>query len=196
MGLPQTKGKFAAAEYLAWEAEQETRNEYFDGEVFAMTGARIVHNVAIGNLHAALREALKGSPCRVLLAEAKVHIEAANCFLYPDVAVTCDPRDRSTPQYIEHPALIIEVLSDSTAAYDRGLKFAAYRKLESLQEYCLVDLSTRRVEIFRRDATGHWVLYEFGANEAVEFASIKAHIPAADIFHDTEEPPEPAESAA
>ncbi len=190
MGLPKLKMKLSAEEYLAWEAEQDTRNEYFDGEVFAMVGARLVHNIAIQNLVMVLRTHLKGKTCRIFMQEVKARVESANCFFYPDIVVTCDPRDRTQKQYIDHPALVLEVLSDSTAAYDRGLKFAAYRKLESLLEYGLVDLASQRIEIFRRDATNHWVLHEFGIDDTVEFASVNANIPAADIFEDTAEPPD------
>ncbi len=94
-----------------------------------MVGVRQSHNVATLNLAGHLRSELKGSPCRVFIESVKTRIEAADCFFYPDVVVTCDARDRATPDYVSHPLLVVEVLSDSTAAFDRGNKFAAYRKL-------------------------------------------------------------------
>lgn len=190
MALPQTKPVFDAAAYLVWEAEQPGRNEFVAGEVFAMVGVRQAHNIATLNLAMALRSQVKGGPCRVFVESVKTRVEAADCFFYPDLAVTCDPRDRATPDYISHPSLVVEVLSESTAAYDRGKKFAAYRKLESLQEYLLVDLETRRLELFRRNPENHWVLYDYGAGEHIEFTALNLSIPVDLVFEDTDEPPE------
>lgn len=190
MALPQEKPVFDAAAYLAWEAQQPDRHEYIAGEVFAMVGVRQSHNVATGNLYSALRTHLRGSPCRVFIESVKTRVDAADCFFYPDLLVTCDPRDRATPEFVSHPSVVVEVLSESTAAYDRGNKFAAYRKLASLQEYVLVDVAARRVELFRRNPENHWVLYEFSPGETVEFAALAVSVPADTIFEDTEEPPE------
>ena len=187
MAIPQTEKPFDAAAYLAWEEVQAERHEYVAGEVFAMVGVRQSHNVATLNLASTLRQALKGTPCRVFVESVKARVEAANCFFYPDVLVTCDPRDRLTPDYVSHPVLVAEVLSESTAAFDRGGKFAAYRKLDSLQDYVLIDLSTQRVEVFRRDLENHWVLHDYGLGEDVELASLTVRMPVGQIFEDTEE---------
>ncbi|MCE1183675.1 MAG: Uma2 family endonuclease [Rhodocyclales bacterium] len=195
MGQAQTKTPFFdATAYLAWEAAQAERHEYPAGEVFAMVGVRQEHNLATLNLAMALRQALKGSPCRVFVESVKTRVEAADCFFYPDLAVTCDARDRATPDYISHPSLVVEVLSESTAAFDRGHKFAAYRKLPSLQEYALVDIPTRRVEIFRRNAEQQWVLYEYNDGDQLEFASLQLTLPIALVFEDTEEEAAPTAS--
>jgi len=190
MAIPQTEKPFDAAAYLAWEEVQAERHEYVAGEIFAMVGVRQSHNVATLNLASTLRQALKGTPCRVFVESVKARVEAANCFFYPDVLVTCDPRDRLTPDYVSHPVLVAEVLSESTAAFDRGGKFAAYRKLDSLQDYVLIDLSTQRVEVFRRDLENHWVLHDYGLGEDVELASLTVRVPVDQIFED------PAEQAA
>ena len=187
MPLPKTENGFDAAAYLAWEETQPERNEYVAGEVFAMVGVRQSHNVATGNLYNVLRRELKGSPCRVFIESVKTRVEAANCFFYPDVVVTCDPRDRLTPEYLSHPLLVVEVLSESTAAYDRGAKFAAYRKLDSLQDYVLIDVAAQRVEVFRRNAENHWVLYDYGAGDRVELASLSLHLDLAELLEDTQE---------
>ena len=187
MPLPKTENGFDAAAYLAWEETQPGRNEYVAGEVFAMIGVRQSHNVATGNLYNVLRRELKGSPCRVFIESVKTRVEAANCFFYPDVVVTCDPRDRLTPEYLSHPLLVVEVLSESTAAYDRGAKFAAYRKLDSLQDYVLIDVAAQRVEVFRRNAENHWVLYDYGAGDRVELASLSLHLDLAELLEDTQE---------
>lgn len=190
MPLPKTENGFDAAAYLAWEETQPGRNEYVAGEVFAMVGVRQSHNVATGNLYNVLRRELKGSPCRVFIESVKTRVEAANCFFYPDVVVTCDPRDRLTPEYLSHPLLVAEVLSESTAAYDRGAKFAAYRKLDSLQDYVLIDVAAQRVEVFRRNAENHWVLYDYGAGDRVELASLSLHLDLAELLDDTLDPPQ------
>jgi Uma2 family endonuclease len=187
MALPMLERRFDAAAYLAWEETQEERHEYIAGEVFAMVGVRQSHNLATLNLATLLRRELKGSPCRVFVESVKTRVEAADCFFYPDVVVTCDPRDRLTPDYVSHPLLVAEVLSESTAAFDRGRKFAAYRKLESLQDYVLVDLAAQRIEVFRRDVENRWVLYDYGPEDQVELASLGLHLPVEAVLEDTRE---------
>jgi Uma2 family endonuclease len=187
MALPMLDGRFDAAAYLAWEETQEERHEYIAGEVFAMVGVRQSHNLATLNLATLLRRELKGSPCRVFVEAVKTRIEAADCFFYPDVVVTCDPRDRLTPDYVSHPLLVAEVLSESTAAFDCGRKFAAYRKLEGLQDFVLVDLAAQRIEVFRRDLEKRWVLYDYGPEDQVELASLGLHLPVEALLEDTRE---------
>lgn len=192
MSLPNTAKGFDAAAYLAWEESQPGRNEYIAGEIFALVGVRQSHNVATGNVSNALRRELKGGPCRVFVASVKTRVEAADCFFYPDVVVSCDPRDRLTPEYLSHPVLVVEVLSASTAAFDRGAKFAAYRKLDSLRDYVLIDAAAQCVEVFRRNAENHWVLYDYGVGERVELASLSLHLDVDELLDDTaENPPDP-----
>jgi Uma2 family endonuclease len=138
IALREEEARFTPAEYLAWEEQQEIRYEYVDGEVYAMTGGTINHSQIAANLITILKNHLRGSGCRVLTSDAKVQTLAANSYSYPDVSVTCDERDRNASKYISHPCLIIEILSPSTEAYDRGNKFRRYRRSTSLQEYVLV----------------------------------------------------------
>lgn len=159
MGLPLAQPRFDRADYLAWEAQQAGKNEFLAGEVFAMVGARQEHVLVAGALFARLREHLRGSRCRVYTSDMKLEVVEADAVFYPDVMVSCDEADRQRPLALQAPLLIVEVLSDSTAAYDRGTKFAAYRRLTSLQEYLLVDIEARRLELFRREPVG-WVLHE------------------------------------
>ena len=187
MGLPRPDKRFDAAAYLAWEETQAERHEYLAGEVFAMVGVRQSHNIATLNVATVLRRELRGSPCRVFVEAVKTRVAAADCFFYPDVVVTCDARDRLTPDYVSHPLLIAEVLSESTAAFDRGRKFAAYRKLESLQDYVLVDLAAQRIEVFRRDPENHWVLYDYARGDHVELAPLGLRLPVDELLEDTEE---------
>ena len=193
MGILQTAARFSFADYLAWEAEQAVKHEFVRGEVFAMAGARQAHVTVSLNLASAFKNHLRGTPCRAYMADMKLRVEAADAGFYPDVVVTCDRRDQGGELlFISHPALVVEVLSDSTAAYDRGGKFADYRKLPSLNEYAVVDIAERRVECFRRNAENHWVLYDFAAAEACEFASIGLSLPLAAVFEDAGEAGEAA----
>lgn len=159
MGEALKKDPLPAADYLAWEAAQPTKHEFLDGEVFAMVGARREHVVVALALGARLREHLKGTRCSAYVSDMKLSVAPANAFFYPDVMVSCDERDRRADVALEHPVLLVEVLSDATAAYDRGEKFAAYRQLPSLREFLLVDIDHRRLEFYRRSGE-HWLLME------------------------------------
>ena len=186
MTLPQSSPHFTPEAYLEWEQQNAVKHEYLAGEVFAMAGAKDSHVTVAGNLFALLRNHVRGGPCRVYMADMKVRVAAADAFFYPDVLVTCDPRDRDSDYFKNHPSLIVEVLSESTAAFDRGRKFAAYRNLESLQEYVLIDPDSMSVDVFRRDGSGHWVLYPYGANDQVELACVGWGAPIAAIYEDVE----------
>lgn len=148
-------------DYLQLEAESPVKNEYFGGEVYAMAGASDVHVTIAGNLFALLRSHVRGTGCRVYISDMKARLEARNRFFYPDVMVTCDPRDQETAGYKRFPKLVVEVLSESTEAFDRGDKFADYQTLESLEEYVLINTRHQRVECFRRNEAGLWVLQFF-----------------------------------
>lgn len=182
MGHVEQKAVFAAADYLTWEASQTERHEYIDGEVFAMAGAEDRHVTAAMNLAFAVRQHLSGSPCRTYMSDMKLNVATANQYFYPDVMVTCSATDQANPLIKSEPKLIIEVLSPSTAAYDRGLKFCCYRAIVSLQEYVLIDLDTRITDCYRKGADGLWVLHPFGKGEAVKLASVDLEIGAAVLF--------------
>ncbi|MFO8038350.1 MAG: Uma2 family endonuclease, partial [Sodalinema sp.] len=138
-------------DYLAAEEISPIRHEYRDGEVFAMTGGTQAHHTIVGNLFFALKTHLRSSGCRIFAEGMKTRVEASNAFYYPDVVVTCDDRDRQPQsQYIEYPRLIIEVLSPSTARFDRTEKFADYRTIPSLEEYVLVSSDRQQVEVFQK----------------------------------------------
>lgn len=176
-------------EFLAWELAQSEKHEYLDGfayPVYAMVGARDAHVTVAGNVFTGLRAHLRGGACRVYISDMKLRVEAANAYFYPDVVVTCDARDRADDLCKRYPSLIVEVLSDGTAAYDRGQKFAIYRQLDSLQEYALIDPVRFTVDCFRRDASGHWVLYPFAGDDEVEFVSLGFRTPLAALFEDVE----------
>ena len=191
MPLAKKADFFTAEAYLEWEKGNEIKHEYINGEVFpmyethAMAGAKDAHVTVTLNVAALLKSHLRGGPCRVYMADMKVQVEAANQFFYPDVVVTCNPTDRSADYFKSHPALIVEVLSESTAAYDRGRKFEFYRQLDSLREYVLVDPDRFSVDCFRRDAaTHHWVLYSSAAGDTVELASVDMRAPIEVFYED------------
>ncbi|APW48553.1 Uma2 family endonuclease [Rhodoferax antarcticus] len=186
MGLPLTKTNFDANAYLAWEADQPDKSEYVAGEVFAMVGVRRVHATVAGNVFAKLREHLRGSPCLSFISDMKLRVAAADAFFYPDVMVTCDPRDRRADLYVEHPHLIVEILSDSTAAYDRGAKFASYRQITELQEFVLIDIDARRVEVFRRQPGNEWLLHDYAGEPDCHFESVKLALGMAAVFEDVD----------
>lgn len=112
----------------------------------------------------------------------KVKMEAANAFFYPNVFVTCDERDHQADVLMTSPKLIVEMLSDSTAAFDRGDKLAIYRQIPTLEEYLLIDTGSQRADCFRRDATGHWMLYDFGKDDVIEPQSILFRAPLVAFF--------------
>lgn len=189
MATPQAIPRLDFDAFLAWEAGQAEKHEFVQGEIFAMAGARRVHVTVAGNIFAAFKSHLRGGACRAYMADMLLRVEAADVGFYPDVMVTCDRRDHGADRAMRHALLVVEVLSETTAAYDRGDKFAHYRKLDSLREYVLVDIAARRVECFRRDAENHWVLHDFtGDGETCEFASLDLKLPLAAVFEDVEAP--------
>lgn len=171
-------------DYLEGEKISPIKHEYRQGEIYAMAGASDAHITIAGNLFALLRNHVRGSGCRVYMAEMKARIEQANIFYYPDVMVTCDERDRTPDDFKRYPCLIVEVLSPTTAAFDRGEKFADYRTLETLQEYVLLNQERVSVECFRRNAEGRWVLYPYGGGEEVHLASVDFRCAIATLYED------------
>lgn len=176
--------RFSATDFLAWEESQAEKHEFVAGEVFAMVGARREHFVVSGNIFAGLKQRLRGTPCRAYIADLKLRVEAADAFFYPDVMVSCHSADNKAEQYLTQPILIVEVLSDSTAAYDRGNKFAYYRCLDSLQEYVIVDIDSRRVECFRRATDNEWLLHDYHGEDDCKFNSLSISLPLAEVFED------------
>lgn len=144
-------------EYFALEQAEDQRYEYIAGEVFAMTGGTERHALISMNIGAALVIALRGKPCRVYGADMKLYVRDYDKFCYPDVQILCEKGIRHE-KYVENPILVVEVLSDSTESYDRGLKFEQYRSIETLQYYLLVDQHRRHVDLFERESGQRWML--------------------------------------
>lgn len=175
--------------FLAWEADQPERHELVGGEVFAMAGAEDRHVTVTGNIAMALRQGLAGTPCRTFMTSMKLQPLGSNNFFYPDVLVTCHEADRASPLVKHEPRLIVEVLSPTTAAYDRGAKFAHYRAIASLQEVAFIDLDTRRSDVYRKGADGLWVLHPFEVAEGLSLASVAVEVSAAALWAEVDEVP-------
>jgi Uma2 family endonuclease len=170
-------------DYFEWEAQQELRYEYFDGEVFAMAGGSLPRADIALNVASLLRAQLQGR-CKVRNSDVKVGITEDGPFVYPDVSVSCDERDRTAQKFSRDPCLIVEVVSPGTEAYDRGGKFTLYRRLESLKEYVLVGSEAKTVEVFRRNSDGTWAFIPYGSGETIEFASLGIMVPMEAIYED------------
>jgi Uma2 family endonuclease len=182
MVVNQNKFYISPEDYLAGEEVSPIKHEYRRGHVYAMVGARKPHVIIAGNLVTLLNNHLQDSPCIVLSADTKVRLEEADCYYYPDVVVTCDERDLSTTdEFVRFPKLVIEVLSKSTATFDRGDKFADYQTSPVLQEYILVSQTEQNISCFRK-TDGRWVEQSYGASDRVHFESINLTCAIAAIY--------------
>lgn len=188
MALPRPAPRFDRQDYFAWETEQPVKHEYVAGEVFAQAGARQNHVVVALNIAGALRQRLRGTPCRAYISDMQLEVAQADAVFYPDVMVSCHPEDLAAERVLHHPRVIVEVLSDSTVAYDRGGKFAAYRMLESLQEYVLIDPERRSLEIFRRLPSNDWLLATGDSARALVLAALEMEIGFDEVFEDVAVP--------
>jgi Uma2 family endonuclease len=174
--------KLTPVEYLDWEEQQELRYEYLNGEVYAMTGGTMNHSQIAGTFITLLNIHLRNSGCRVLNSDAKVQIAVSNDYIYPDVSVTCDERDKTATKFICHPCLIVEVLSPSTAAYDRRDKFNLYRRSDSLQDYVLVDTQKIEIDIYSKNDRGRWEIMSYAAGDSIELTSINLTFQIEQVF--------------
>jgi Uma2 family endonuclease len=182
---PQTESRLSQEEYLAWERGQEARHEYVDGEIFAMTGASREHNLICGNAFALLHTQLRGKPCEVYSNNMRVKVRETGIYTYPDIVAVCgEPRfEDDRVDTLLNPVLIVEILSDSTERYDRGTKFAHYRRLDSFREYLLVAETELRVERYRRQGGESWLLVEYrNPEDQIELESLDCRVKLADIY--------------
>lgn len=180
-----------ANEYLALEKNSSVKHEYRNGRVYAMAGASNNHVIIAGNLFSILRVGLRGQGCRPYISDTKVRIESKNTYYYPDVVVSCDPRESGLQNFLVSPCLVVEVLSDTTEAFDRGDKFRDYRALASLDEYVLVSQHQMIVEVFRQNEPGQWVLSTYEAGDRIKLNSVDIGFDVAEIYEDVEFEPRP-----
>ena len=188
MALPKLEPELDIDAYMAWEEDQPERHEYLGGEVFAMSGGTDAHYTILLNTATSLKATLAGKPCRAFISGMKLRVDRADAVFYPDVFVTCDPRDRQPEASLakQHPALIIEVLSDSTAAFDRGRKFEHYQQIDTLQEYLLIEQDRKHADLFRKNSEGLWVLHPAGEGDVVRLESVGAALALDGLYEDVE----------
>lgn len=182
MGLPVPR--MSLQQFLDWEQQQAERHEFHRGEVYAMGGGSARHNRVILNLAARLSDLLESSGCQVFAESMQVRL-ADDAVLYPDVVVSCGKPLAGDERAVSEARLIVEVLSPSTRGYDRRDKFILYRSLASLQQYLLIDPSSREVEVFTRTAAG-WLLAEQTGAEALQLSSLALALPMSAVFRGVE----------
>lgn len=181
---PQQPQKMTVEEYLEWEPQQEVRYEYFYGEVFAMTGGTIPHNDIALNLYTALRPYLRSRGCRVNVSDVKLQLSSQKQYYYPDLIVSCDPQDLNARKFIQHPKLLVEVLSPGTSAKDRDEKFTYYLRIPSLEEYILIDSEKISVERYCRGEGKMWLYYPYTSGDIITLSSIEFEFPIELLYED------------
>jgi Uma2 family endonuclease len=169
---PASKQYFTPEEYFAWEERQLEKHELIEGRVYEMGGGTQDHSAIKLNIASLVIAHLRGSQCRVFNSDLKVNIVNTSTYTYPDLSVTCDDRDRENTKYITYPCLIVEVLSDSTEAYDRGKKFEKYRRNPNLVDYVLVSSDEVAIDIYHKNDAGDWVILSYRKGDRVELKSI------------------------
>jgi len=188
---PQPSIRLTAEQYLFAERQSDTKSEYFDGEIFAMAGASREHNQISANLVRVLGNQLLDRPCSVYSSDMKVRIDKARKYTYPDLVIACQTErfEDEHRDVLLNPVVILEILSDSTEAYDRGRKFLHYQLLDSLAVYLLVSQDTPRIEMFTRREDGTWLYAEFhGLDAVVEIESIGCNLRLGDVYRKVDLP--------
>jgi len=183
---PQKKTRITPEKYLEFDQASDIKHEYFDGEIFAITGASLNHNQISMNVAGELRNQLKTSPCRPFANDMRVKINEIAKYTYPDIVITCGDIELEKIEGVEtllNPIVIIEVLSGSTEAYDRGKKFQHYRSLPTLQEYILVSQTHCLVEKFIRGDGGQWILtLHEDRGQSIKIESIDCELQLSEIY--------------
>lgn len=181
----QTKPKYTPQEYLTAERVSPQRNEYFNGEIFAMGGASEKHNLIVGNIFASLHAQMRGRPCKVYSSDMRIKINETGLYTYPDVVALCGEANFDDEQQdtLLNPQVIVEVLSKSTEGYDRGETFAHYRRIESLFEYLLISQDKIRIEYFMKQPDNLWLMSEISQPQTkIELQSIQCTLLISDIY--------------
>lgn len=176
--------KLTPEEYFVWEEKQLLRHEYLNGEIYAMGGGTQNHGRIASNIIFIVKSHLRGGGCQVGNSDCRVNILETNDYVYPDVSVTCNDSDRTATQAIQYPCLIVEVLSPSTANYDRGDKFRLYRRNPSLQDYVLVDAEKIAIDLYRKNDRGNWEIFNYQAGDNIELRSIDLSFPIESVYED------------
>jgi Uma2 family endonuclease len=185
MSAPETLPRLTEAEYLEVERAAELKSEFFDGEMFAMAGGTPQHSLIATNLTAEFRDRLKGSRCVPYNTDLRIRVNATGLYTYPDLSIICGELQlaEGTNDTAVNPTVLVEVLSESTEAYDRGKKFEHYRQISSLKAYLLVSQREPRIEQFIRQADGRWVLSEAsGMDKNLEIPALQITISLGEVF--------------
>jgi Uma2 family endonuclease len=185
--LPQ----MTSEEYFAWEEKQLEKHEYIDGEVYAMSGGTKNHGLVSVRFITLFSNHLEESGCETANSDIRLNIVETTNYTYPDVSVTCDERDKATTQYITYPCLIVEVLSNSTEAYDRGGKFRMYRKNPILRDYLLVSSTKIEMDLYHKNDAGDWIIINYKEGDIIELKSINLSFPIEQVYRGLVLTPEP-----
>lgn len=180
--------KYTIEEYLEMEQASQEKHEYYQGEIFAMSGAKVTHNIIATNTAALFTNKLKGKPCRPFNSDQRIHIEKNSLFTYPDISIVCgEIETRNNDEWnVINPTIIIEILSPFTRDYDRGQKFKLYRDIPSLKEYVLIDSESINVEIFFLNQQGNWELKEYTTiDDSFALDSVQVKLQLQEIYEGT-----------
>ena len=182
IALKDISRSFTPEEYFLWSEHQLEKYEYIDGEVYAMSGGSVTHGRIAIRLTGLFDSHLENRTCITGNSDIRVNIVEANSYTYPDASVTCDERDKSSIQSIAYPCLLVEVLSDSTEAYDRGEKFYRYRRNPALQDYVLVSSKSIAIDLYHKNDAGEWVIINYRAGDIVELKGINLSFPIEQVY--------------
>lgn len=180
-------------EYFTWEEKQLEKHELIDGQVYAMTGGSVNHSRIAIRFATMVDTHLDASSCIIGNSDLRVNIVGTNNYTYPDISVTWDDRDQTTTQYITYPCLIIEVLSKTTEAYDRGGKFRMYQNNPVLKDYLLVSSTAMEIDLYHKNDAGQWMIINYGEGDTIELKSINLSFPIEQIYRGLNLEPENGE---
>ena len=174
-------------EYLAMENASDEKHEYYQGEIFAMSGAKLPHNIVARNTFGLLIQKLKAKGCESFGSDLRIHIPANTLFAYPDISIFCDAVKTLNDDEFNalNPTALIEVLSESTKSYDQGDKFKLYRDIPTLKEYLLIDSLSISIEAFAINEAGYWELKEYKSPDESLLQSIKTYLSLKEIYEGT-----------
>lgn len=169
-------------EYFAWEEQQLEKHEYINGQVYAMTDGSVNHSRIAIRFTTMFDTHLDPSSWITGNSDLKVNILGTTNYTYPDASVTCDEQDKANIQYISHPCLIVEVLSKSTEAYDRGGKFRMYQNNPALIDYLLVSSTTIEIDLYHKNDAGDWLIINYKPGDTIELKSINLKFPIEQVY--------------
>lgn len=194
MGLAQKVPHLTPLEYLTIERAAPTKSEFYDGEMFAMAGGTAVHSLIGTNAAIEFGNKLRGKKCVPYNADLRIQVQATGLFTYPDLSAICGPLQfaDADDDTVLNPSVLVEVLSPSTEAYDRGQKFLQYRQIPTLREYLLVSQGEPLAELFVRQEGNLWLLHAAAGREAqLEIPSLQITVSLAEIYANVDFPPQP-----